>query len=45
MPVAVHFVVKPLALIFLLIAPDVNTLALDLIHLELTLIDRAVGKS
>ena len=39
-----HLVVKPLALILLLIAPDIHALALDFIHLELALIYGAIGE-
>ena len=35
----VHFVVEPLAGVSLLVAPNVDTLALDLVHLKLTLVD------
>ena len=34
-----HFIVEPLAGVSLLVAPNVDTLALDLVHLKLTLVD------
>ena len=36
---AVHFIVEPLAGVALLVAPNVDALALDLVHLKLTLVD------
>lgn len=38
-PLTVHLIVQPFACVFLLIAPNVDTLSLDLIHLELSLVD------
>ena len=37
--VPVHLIVQPFACVFLLIAPNVDTLSLYLIHLELSLVD------
>ena len=42
--VSVHLIVEPLTLILFLVAPNVGALALDLVHLELTIVDRAIGK-
>ena len=36
---AMHFIVEPLAGVALFIAPNVDALALNLVHLKLTLID------
>lgn len=36
---AMHFIVEPLAGVALFIAPNVDALALDLVHLKLTLVD------
>ena len=44
MAIAVHFIVQPLTCVLLLITPDVDTFSLDLIHLELSLVNGAIGK-
>ena len=36
---AMHFIVEPLAGVAFFIAPNVDALALDLVHLKLTLVD------
>ena len=45
MPVPVHFIVQPLAIILLIVAPEIDSLALNLIHLELSRVYRSIGKS
>ena len=45
MSVPVHFIVQPLAIILLIVAPEVDSLALNLIHLELSRVNRTIGKS
>ena len=42
--VSVHLIVEPLTLILLLVAPNVGALALDLVHLELSIVDRAISE-
>ena len=44
MSLAVHLVIEPVAVVLFPVNPDVGTLALNFIHLELSLIDRAIGE-
>ena len=45
MPVPVHFIVQPLTIVLLIVAPEVDSLALNLVHLELSRVNRTIGKS
>lgn len=45
MSLTVHFVIEPVSLIFLAIAPDVSPSSADLIHLELSVVDRSISES
>ena len=42
--IAVHFVVKPGARVGLLIRPDIDTLTLNLVHFEVSLVHRPIGE-
>jgi len=42
---AVHFIVKPLALVLFLVTPDIDSVALDLVHLEFSFVDGAICES
>ena len=44
MPVTVHFIVNPSASVILLVGPDIDTLSLNLIHFECTLVYGAIRK-
>ena len=44
MSLAVHLVVEPVSEVLFTVDPDVGTLALNFIHLELSLIDRAISE-
>lgn len=44
MPLTVHFVIQPIAGVLLLVAPDVNSGALDFVHLEFSLVDGSISK-
>ena len=41
----VHFIVQPLAIVLLIVAPEVDPLTLNLIHLELSRVNRTISKS
>ena len=39
-----HLVIQPIACVLLLVAPDIDSVALNLVHLELSLVDRSIRK-